>query len=126
MVASLQIQGITATLQSLVELLELEEDDDYGILRPTDHAFKTAMNLVLEAHTSLQDAFPRASATTDHLGGVRLTWKNPQFGKTVRLTSPANPTQTVDLYHSSADVYAVEDLTSTTSLAHWLEWILEA
>jgi hypothetical protein len=123
MVTSFKTQGITTTLQNLVALLELEEEDDYGILRPNDYAFKTAMNWALEAHTILKNDFPQASASTDHLGGVRLTWKNSDQKLTVRLTCPADPTQPADLYHSSPDDYAVEDLTSVATLVRWLEWL---
>jgi hypothetical protein len=84
------------------------------------------MNLVLEAHTILKDNFPKAAAATNHLGGVRLTWKNPKLELTVRLTSPAAPNQVADLDHSTPNEYAVEDVTSAAALIHWLEWLIQA
>ena len=37
------------TVERLIQLLGLEEEDEYGILRLTEYAFKTAMKLVVEA-----------------------------------------------------------------------------
>ena len=126
MVTTLKIPGITTTLRNLAALWEMEEEDDYGVLKPNDQAFKTAMNLILEAHTLLHDRFPQGTAATDHLGGVRLTWKNPQVGYMVRLSCPATLEQPVDIYHSTPQEYGVEDVASVSALVHWLEWLNQA
>ena len=44
MATSIDVQGITITLKRLVELLETEDEDAYGILTPSDYAFKTIIN----------------------------------------------------------------------------------
>jgi hypothetical protein len=36
------------TVQRPIQLLDLEEEDEYGILRPTEYAFRTAMKFVVE------------------------------------------------------------------------------
>jgi hypothetical protein len=38
------ISNFTQTLKSLLELLDLEEEDEYGTLKPTDYAFKTTID----------------------------------------------------------------------------------
>ncbi|MCU0547139.1 MAG: hypothetical protein MUE44_34110 [Oscillatoriaceae cyanobacterium Prado104] len=54
------------TVERLLELLDLEDDDEYGILRPTEYAFRTAMKLIVEAYDVLGCNFPEASAATDY------------------------------------------------------------
>jgi uncharacterized protein YuzE len=68
-------RDITVTLKRLIALLEEDETDEYGILQPTQFAFKLAMRLVVEAYEVMGDSFPRASASTDEQGGIRLTWR---------------------------------------------------
>jgi hypothetical protein len=65
---------ITVTLKRLVALLEEDETDEYGVLQPSQAAFKLAMRLVLEAYDAMGDSFPKASASTDEQGSIRLTW----------------------------------------------------
>jgi hypothetical protein len=109
-------------LKRILELLDLEEEDDYGILKPTEYAFKTAMQLVVEANEIMGDYFPKASASTDHKGSIRITWKNRETKRLVRLFCPCNSEQPVDIYHDSSDEYNVEDVSSVSTLVHWLEW----
>ncbi len=56
---------IMVTLKRLIDLLEEDESDEYGILQPTQSAFKMAMRLVIEAYEVMGDSFPRASASID-------------------------------------------------------------
>ena len=37
------------TVERPIQLLDLEEEDEYGIWRPTDYAFRTAMKFGVEA-----------------------------------------------------------------------------
>jgi len=84
-------QEFTITLKRIVELLESEEKDDYGILKPSEYAFKTAMNLVVETYEMMGSSFPKASASTDHEGGIILAWKNRELERQVRLFCPFSP-----------------------------------
>ncbi len=72
---------ITVTLKRLIDLLEEDESDEYGILQPSQSAFKLAMLLVIEAYEVMGDSFPRASASTDEQGSIRLTWSKLESGK---------------------------------------------
>ncbi|MEY3866516.1 MAG: hypothetical protein RLZZ338_407, partial [Cyanobacteriota bacterium] len=49
------------TAQRILELLDLEEEDEYGILRPTAYAIKTAMKLVIDSYDIMGDSFPKGS-----------------------------------------------------------------
>ena len=50
---------ITVTLKRLVALLEEDETDEYGILQPSQSAFKLAMRLVVDAYEAMGDRFPK-------------------------------------------------------------------
>ena len=122
MATSIDVQGITITLKRLVELLESEDEDDYGILKPSDYAFKTIINLVLEAHSLIGNSFPRASASTDYQGGIRLDWTSLESEREVCLVCPFSPERPVYIYHQTSDDHAVEDRISPSILVKWLEW----
>lgn len=109
------------TVESLLELLELEDEDDYGVLKPTEYAYLTAMKLVLEAYKVLGSDFPKASASTDDLGGIRLTWTCQEPERKVRLFCPSNDEQPVDIYYSTRNDYGVVDVVSVLTLIHWLK-----
>jgi hypothetical protein len=113
---------IAVTLKRLVALLEEEETDEYGILQPSQFAFKRSMELVIEAYDTIGDRFPKASASTDDQDGIRLTWMKLDTEREVRLVCPAQVGQTAYLYHEVGNDYAIErDLTGAI-LVEWLEW----
>ena len=117
---------ITVTLKRLVALLEEEETDEYGVLQPSPAAFKLAMRLVVEAYDVMGDRFPKASASTDEQGSIRLTWSKLEPECEVRLICPACADQQAYLYHELADDYAVEREVTVSMLLQWLEWLNQA
>jgi hypothetical protein len=122
MTTSIDVQGITITLKRIVGLLESEEEDEYGILKPSDYAFKTIINLVLEAHSLMGNSFPKASASTDHEGGISLDWAKVETDRQVSLFCPFSSEQKAYIYHQISDEYAVDYDVSLPNLAHWLRW----
>ncbi|NJL11215.1 MAG: hypothetical protein HC908_16525 [Calothrix sp. SM1_7_51] len=118
--------NITVTLKRLVALLEEDETDEYGILQPSQSAFKLAMRLVVDAYEAMGDFFPRASASTDSEGGIRLTWSKQSPEREVRLVCPADAEQPAYLYHEMEESYAVERDVTASILVQWLEWINQA
>jgi len=114
------------TVEGLIELLDLEEEDEYGILRPTEYAFRTAMKLVVEAYDILGDNFPKASTAKDELGSIRLAWQNVNADRRVRLFCPHSSDEKAYIYHQNSEEYASEDITSGAILVYWLEWFNEA
>ncbi len=117
---------ITVTLKRLVALLEEDETDEYGILQPSQSAFKLAMRLVVGAYEAMGDRFPKASASTDEEGGIRLTWNKLSPECQVRLVCPASSEQQAYLYHELGDNYAVERDVTASVLVQWLEWLNQA
>jgi len=114
---------IAVTLKRLIALLEEDETDEYGILQPSQSAFKLAMRLVVEAYEIMGDSFPRASASTDEQGSIRLTWSKLEPECEVRLICPADANQQAYLYHELGETYAVEKSVTTSILVQWLEWL---
>jgi hypothetical protein len=117
---------ITVTLKRLVALLEEDETDEYGVLQPSQTAFKLAMRLVLEAYDAMGDSFPKASASTDEQGSIRLTWSKLESDCEVRLFCPAHSDQQAYLYHELGNDYAVEREVTVSILLQWLEWLNQA
>jgi hypothetical protein len=113
---------IAVTLKRLIALLEEDETDEYGILQPSQFAFKRAMEFVIEAYDAIGDRFPKASASTDDQGGIRLTWMKLDTEHEVRLVCPAQVGQTAYLYHEFGNDYAVERDVTGAILVEWLEW----
>ena len=66
------ISQLTNMMKNLLDLLDLDTEDEYGILRPNDYAFKMAMNLIIDTYTMMGDEFPQGSSSTDDQGGIRI------------------------------------------------------
>ncbi|XZN91092.1 MAG: hypothetical protein ACM65M_26440 [Microcoleus sp.] len=116
------LSNFRITVERLIELLDLEEEDEYGILRPTEYAFRTAMKLVVEAYDSMGNSFPKCSTGTDDQGSIRLAWENINADRRVRLFCPSNAEEKAYIYHQKNQEYKSEDLISASTLVHWLEW----
>jgi hypothetical protein len=117
---------IAITLTRLVTLLEADETDEYGTLRPTQSAFKRTMQVLIEAYEALGDQFQKASTSTDDQGGIRVTWSRLDVDGEVRLICPAQADQAPYIYHELGSEYAVEREISGAILAQWLEWLNRA
>jgi hypothetical protein len=112
----------TKTLKSLLELLELEEDDEYGTLRPTEVAFKTTINLLVEAYEGLGEHFPQGSASTDDEGGIRVNWRNRTQDRRICLFRPAILGEKAYIYYQKGDEYASDERVDGANLVYWLDW----
>lgn len=116
------LSNFRITVERLIELLDLEEEDEYGILRPTEYAFRTAMKLVVEAYDSMGNSFPKCSTGTDDQGSIRLAWTSLELDRTIRLFCPHNGSERAYIYHHKSEKYGSEDITSAATLVYWLEW----
>ncbi len=117
---------ITVTLKRLVALLEEDEMDEYGVLQPSQAAFKLAMRFVVEVYDAMGERFPKASVSTDEEGSIRLTWSKLEPECEVRLLCPARADHPAYLYHELGNDYAVEREVTVSILLQWLEWLNQA
>ncbi len=53
--------NFTTTLKRILELLDLEAEDDYWILKPTEYARLSAIQLVVDAYEIMGSDFPKGS-----------------------------------------------------------------
>ena len=118
--------NITVTLKRLVALLDEDETDEYGILQPSQSAFKLALRSLLEAYDAMGNNFPKASVSTDEQGSIRLTWSKLESECEVRLICPAHNDKLAYLYHELGNDYAVEREVTVSILLLWLEWLNQA
>jgi len=116
------LSNFRITIERLIELLDLEEEDEYGILRPTEYAFRTAIKLVVEVYDRMGNSFPKCSSGTDDRGSITLDWTSLEPEYTVRLFCPFSTEQPVDIYHHTKNENLVEDIVSSSTLVYWLQW----
>jgi hypothetical protein len=116
--------GAQVVLQRLAALLDEDEEDDYGVLRPTPYALDTAVAVIVQASQSLRDEFPAASVSTDHRAGCRIRWRHG--GRRVHLFIPHAEGEGSYIYHQEADDHSTEKDVSASSLVHWLGWLVES
>jgi len=115
-------EELNITLARLQALLnEEEDDDDYGVAKPSTYAFGTALALVSEAARLMDSPFKRASASTDERGGIRLTWSRPEAE--VRLVCAYQSDKPTYLYHEVGNEYEVERDVSVSTVSYWLDWL---
>jgi hypothetical protein len=112
---------ITALLSDLRDLMKEggeDEEDEYGALRPTSHAFRTALNLIIEASFLLMDGYPFGCASTDSEGGIRIEW----FKTTgeIRLVIPASKEKEPYIYYEFGEKYGVDRQANADKLARWI------
>jgi hypothetical protein len=120
------VSNFTSTITSLLALLELATEDDYGVLRPTHETFKKTLTLLLIAYEYLGERFPQGIASSDDQGGIRINWRNRQKDRRICLFLPANPHEIAYIYHQSHQDYASEQEVSGATLASWLDWFEQA
>ncbi|MEG3881202.1 hypothetical protein QT972_27945 [Microcoleus sp. herbarium7] len=119
------LSNFRITIERLIELLDLEAEDEYGILRPTEYAFRTAMKLVVEAYDRMGNSFPKASTSPNKQGSIRLAWENTNADRAVRLICPINADRKSYIYHVSGESGS-KDITSAALLVDRLKWFNEA
>lgn len=120
---NLRLSAVQITQDRLVALLQEEDEDEYGILKPTPYAFDKAWNLVLAASRLMGNSFNSASVSTDDEGGIRLTWTRLESEAEVRLICPSQFNKQTYLYYEKGKEYGVVNDVSALNLASWLQWM---
>jgi hypothetical protein len=110
-----------AFTERLVALLEEDEEDEEGRLRPTDFAFSRAWHLVIEVSRHLPVRPPTGQPAVDGEGGIGIRWS--RGSRQLRLQIPARSGGPEYLYHKDEQHHAVEAEVSPANLAGWLRWL---
>jgi hypothetical protein len=118
--------GLNTVLSRLKKLLEVAEDYDAEFLPPTREAYEAAVEMIAQSAALLGDGFPfpRAVATADGEGGIRLRWKHGS--REVRAWIPAREPAAGYIYHEAGEVHRAERGIPAPRLAKWLRWLLES
>lgn len=111
------------TKNRLLELLQEEDEDDDGFLKPTPCAFDRAWNLLESVSEIMKEQFPKAWVSTDDRGGIRVTWSKLEVDAEVRLVCGATPESQTYIYHEQGSEYDIVRQVSVSSLAYWLKWL---
>lgn len=116
-----QSEGFRMIHSRLLHLLDRDDEEEDQVM-PTSHACNTALSLLLDTQTHLND-LPRANVTIDETGGIRVQWISPE--RQVRLAIPAHNEGRQYVYFETASDYDLEDNPSPAALAQHLRWFLE-
>lgn len=111
----------SAFTERLVALLEEDEEDEEGRLRPTDFAFGRAWHLIIEMSRHLSAPLPTGQPAVDGEGGIGIRWS--RGSRQVRLQIPARSGGPEYIYHQHGQQHAVEAEVSPVNLAGWLCWL---
>jgi len=112
-----------AFTERLAALLEEDEEDEEGRLRPTDFAYGRAWHLILGAARHLPDGLPLGQPAVDGEGGLSIRWSHGS--RQVRLQIPARGGGPEYIYHKDEQQHAVEAEVSPVKLAGWLRWLAD-
>src|SRR5207237_10064620 len=112
---------LVSIVSDFMELLRREEEDDYGILKPTIYAFNFTLDLLFSTATAMgpRVACPYGSISTDYEGGVRIEWRNGE--RSVRLIVPARPEGMRYIYFEDSQTYRAVPIVTAAELRRRLE-----
>ena len=124
-----EVSGFAEIIHQISELASGDEEDEYGVLRPTRDAIQKTLTVLCEAYNVRQkidskkprrQVVPRGSVTTDESGGLRIEWSGG--GCAVRLVMGATEKSGSYVYHEVGKKYGTERVTGAI-LASWLKLI---
>lgn len=121
---------VDALVGSPVELAELlhkindlafeEEEDQFGPIRPTFHAFKHCMKLILEIAADGK-LFRPSDITTDHNGDIRISWT--KGNREAELVCPSDDRPYI--YYSNEQAYGTDEDLTADKISERVRWALE-
>lgn len=110
-------ENLMALLRRMVELREEEEQE----WRPSDTAYSRTVDLLADMCVGLGRSFPRALASVDGEGGIRMTWRRPS-GE-VRLVVPGRENVQPYLYYQTATERGIVESITGRTVANFLDRI---
>lgn len=95
---------LAAILLEITNLAFEEEEDQFGLIRPSYDAFRNCMKLVLELAENGQ-LFKPSDISVDHNGDIRISWAGG--GRQAELVCPSQGEPYV--YYSSGETFGIPD-----------------
>jgi hypothetical protein len=93
------------------------EEDQFGPIRPTYHALKHCMKLMLELAADAKLVRP-SDITTDHNGDIRISWASGTNEAELVCPSEGQPY----IYYSSDQTYGTETDVTVDRIAQRVRW----
>ena len=109
------------TLSRLDQLLQEDQEDEYGAARPTHYAYAWAKDLLCRVESLLQGTVLRASVATDTEGGVHFYWKSS--GREVQLALPSQEAGACYIYRRWEGDSDIQTEVTAQVLATALGWL---
>lgn len=109
----------SVTISRLMDLLDPHPEDE--INGPSQHAFKSAVDIVAMAEKLIGHKSLRGSSSLDSKGGIRITWRVGD--KEIRLICPATSDEPVYLYREHNDKSILDESVTPVLLARSLSWL---
>ena len=104
-VITAQNSNYQTTKQRLHDIddISLEDDeDDWGVTRPTTFAWKNSLKILEEIKQEIENlkyfGFPVGFASLDSDGGIELIWKNHATKNEVRVSIPSHEGNDISVY----------------------------
>ncbi len=119
-----QVTELNDTIKQIIAIMNGDEEDEDGRLRPTQHALDQVSELLIDACNAFllvgraAAKFPRACVSPDLDGGLRIEWYMAKG--VVRLVIPPNPSASTYLFHRIGADVNTDFSVSGSSIAAWL------
>ena len=97
------------------------EEDEYGLVRPSYHAFKHCLRLVLTL-TQRGVLVKPSSVSTDPNGAIRVVWASDD--REAELVCPSEKSEAPYIYSSSSDKYEIEGDSGPEALMRRIRWVI--
>jgi len=107
-------------LREINDLAFEDEEDKFGPIRPTYHALKHCMRLVLELAAGARLVKP-SDITTDHNGDIRISWARGTNEAELVCPSEGRPY----IYYSSDQTYGTEIDATIDRIAQRVRWAMD-
>jgi hypothetical protein len=118
---SAALAGFSGVEQEIRQLLESEEADEFGPVRPTDNSVELARKTLFQLVQAGFEVPPVRDAGTDHDGALRLEWQNgPRF---LELVVPRENHAAAYLYYSQGDQYNLQRDLTFNALRERFNWL---
>ncbi len=118
---SAALAGFSAVEQEMRLLLNLEEADEFGPVRPADYSIGVARKTLFQLVRAGLKVPPVREAGTDHDGALRLAWESgPRF---LELVVPRERHVAPYLYYSQGDQYNLQRDLSFGPVCERFSWL---